>query len=391
MSDNEAVERQNEASPGGFMRGKGHEGVGELLERQVGGGGGGGGRRPGGARREPREPSAEGEVGDVEHHLGVQCGQPEGRGRPGTRGLRGRCQQEPLRTRGRPLLRLLLPPSSCWGGGSKRQRRALGGRRRRRGYIGPSIVARLEVFDETEESDFQESETETDNGPGHESDVEGAVGYSEAGVPDDPTSSGLLAAPAGAGIRRASIVTCDSRAGDIHTTPDPVKVAVFGADGVGKSALIVRLLTGRFIGEYDPTMEAVYSYQFPLPGHDLPLQVMDTAGKVEVVEEGRERQVAWGEGFLLVFSLVSHASFLALARLRRVILELTPGSPRPMVLVGNKADLSHAREVSDREIRDLADCWGCDYFEVAAPEAWEGVVRPFSALYHAVLENRDSH
>lgn len=46
------------------------------------------------------------------------------------------------------------------------------------------------------------------------------------------------------------------------------------------AALIVRLLTGRFIGEYDPTLEAVYSYQIPLPGHTLPLQVMDTAGHV---------------------------------------------------------------------------------------------------------------
>lgn len=49
------------------------------------------------------------------------------------------------------------------------------------------------------------------------------------------------------------------------------------------TALIVRLLTGRFIGEYDPTLEAVYSYQVPLPGHTLPLQVMDTAGQVSQV------------------------------------------------------------------------------------------------------------
>ncbi|KAK7086595.1 hypothetical protein SK128_023673 [Halocaridina rubra] len=135
-------------------------------------------------------------------------------------------------------------------------------------------------------------------------------------------------------------------------------------------------------------MEAVYSYQIPLPGHDLPMQVMDTAGHVDVVEEGREAQVSWGEGFMLVFSLTSHASFTALSRLRRVILELTPGAPRPMVLVGNKADLSHAREVNDDEIRDWADCWGCDYFEVAAPEPWDVVVRPFTALYQCILETR---
>ncbi|XP_047499713.1 uncharacterized protein LOC125046114 [Penaeus chinensis] len=276
--------------------------------------------------------------------------------------------------------------------------------RRRRGYIGPSLSAfrdaGLEVFDETEESDFQESETETGTpqgrhsdgetdteGAGAESEVEGAVGYNGKESDEVAGSVGLLAPP-GQPLRRASIVTCDSRRASIVTSPDPVKIAVFGTDGVGKSALIVRLLTGRFIGEYDPTMEAVYSYQFPLEGYDLPLQVMDTAGHVDVVEAGREAQVSWGEGFMLVFSLTSHSSFAALSRLRRVILELTPGAPRPMVLVGNKADLSHAREVNPDEIRDLVDCWGCDYFEVAAPEPWDVVVRPFTALYQAVLESR---
>ncbi|MPC65226.1 Ras-like protein family member 11B [Portunus trituberculatus] len=94
---------------------------------------------------------------------------------------------------------------------------------------------------------------------------------------------------------------------------------------------------------------------------------------------------------MLVFSLTSHDSFISLNHLRRVILELTPGSPRPMVLVGNKADLVHAREVSDEEIRDLANTWGCDYFEVAAPEPWQVVVRPFAAIYQAVLNGRASH
>ncbi|XP_068237728.1 uncharacterized protein [Palaemon carinicauda] len=279
--------------------------------------------------------------------------------------------------------------------------------RRRRGYdIGASLSAfrdgGLEVFDETEESDFQESETEAETpreieteeadsddteGAEPDSEMEGAVGYSEK-EPEEGSSMGLLAPPGQS--RRASIVTCNSRRASLQPNTDPIRIAVFGTDGVGKSALIVRLLTGRFIGEYDPTMEAVYSYQIPLPGHDLPMQVMDTAGHVDVVDEGRETQVSWGEGFLLVFSLTSHDSFAALSRLRRVILELTPGAPRPMVVVGNKADLSHARQVNDQEIRELTDCWGCDYFEVAAPEPWDVVVRPFTALYQSIFESRNT-
>lgn len=116
----------------------------------------------------------------------------------------------------------------------------LGRRAGRRHHRGPSLAAlrdsSLEAFDENEESDFQESETETDTQladitdaesdctAGLESDVEGAVGGPE-----------LLAPPDIPGGRRASIVTTDSRHDEILTAPEPIKVAVFGTDGVGKS------------------------------------------------------------------------------------------------------------------------------------------------------------
>ncbi|XP_045103778.1 uncharacterized protein LOC123499591 isoform X2 [Portunus trituberculatus] len=118
----------------------------------------------------------------------------------------------------------------------------LGRRSCRRSHRGPTLAdlrdTGLEVFDETEESDFQESETETENlladttdaesdyTAGLESDVEGAVGG------DDPNQ---LAPPSTTCQRRASIVTADSRRDDIAPSPEPIKVAVFGTDGVGKS------------------------------------------------------------------------------------------------------------------------------------------------------------
>ena len=105
-------------------------------------------------------------------------------------------------------------------------------------------------------------------------------------------------------------------------------------------------------------------------------------------EKGRESQVSWGEGFLLVFSLTNHESLTALQHIRRALVDLYPGSPRPLVLVGNKADLSHCREVTSEEILDLTSLWGCDYFETSAAEPWDVVVRPFVALYEAVLEAR---
>lgn len=118
----------------------------------------------------------------------------------------------------------------------------LGRRAGRRNRHGPSLPflrdRSLEVFDENEESDFQESETETDTTladttdaesdctAGLESDVEGAVG---GAAPE------LLAPPSTSEERRASIVIVDSRHDEILPSPEPIKVAVFGTDGVGKS------------------------------------------------------------------------------------------------------------------------------------------------------------
>ena len=46
------------------------------------------------------------------------------------------------------------------------------------------------------------------------------------------------------------------------------------------AAVIVRLVTGRFIGDYDPSLEAIYSYDLPMGDSQHPLQIMDTAVQV---------------------------------------------------------------------------------------------------------------
>merc|ERR1712142_440466 len=42
--------------------------------------------------------------------------------------------------------------------------------------------------------------------------------------------------------------------------PAIINMALLGLDGVGKSALMVRFLTRRFIGEYDPKLESTHHY-----------------------------------------------------------------------------------------------------------------------------------
>uniref|UniRef100_A0A8C6UGZ6 small monomeric GTPase n=1 Tax=Neogobius melanostomus TaxID=47308 RepID=A0A8C6UGZ6_9GOBI len=62
-----------------------------------------------------------------------------------------------------------------------------------------------------------------------------------------------------------------------------VKLAVLGRAGVGKSALVVRFLTRRFIWEYDPTLESTYRHQANIDDEMVTMEILDTAGQVRQI------------------------------------------------------------------------------------------------------------
>ena len=96
---------------------------------------------------------------------------------------------------------------------------------------------KLDAFDETEESCFHELADLSDAEGG--SDVEGAAAA--------PPSQDFLIIPQAPGARRASVVTCDSRRPSQIITSDvqPIKIAAFGKDGVGKSGKICLMINRR--------------------------------------------------------------------------------------------------------------------------------------------------
>ncbi|XP_076332366.1 ras-related and estrogen-regulated growth inhibitor-like isoform X1 [Tachypleus tridentatus] len=171
---------------------------------------------------------------------------------------------------------------------------------------------------------------------------------------------------------------------DVHT----VNIVVFGKDGTGKSALIVRFLTKRFIHEYDPTSEDVYAYNSQIDGRKICLKIMDTAGKVERTVHKREEQIRWGDGFILVLSLASRDSLKEVVRIKEVIEHLNE-SEKPVVLVATKRDLVQAREVTSMEIQDLAKRWHCRMFETAATEDYLMVAEPFISLFRDIRKIKE--
>ena len=117
------------------------------------------------------------------------------------------------------------------------------------------------------------------------------------------------------------------------------------------------------------------------------LEVLDTAGQEEYTAL-RDQWIRDGEGFVLVYSISSRASFARIKKFYHQIQRVKesaaagsptfPGSPlaqtmgtpalgpAPIMLVGNKCDRVTEREVSTQEGTALARELGCDFVEASA-------------------------
>uniref|UniRef100_A0A8C6ZR77 RAS related 2 n=1 Tax=Nothoprocta perdicaria TaxID=30464 RepID=A0A8C6ZR77_NOTPE len=100
-----------------------------------------------------------------------------------------------------------------------------------------------------------------------------------------------------------------------------------------------------FVTDYDPTIEDSYTKQCVIDERAARLDILDTAGQEEFGAM-REQYMRTGEGFLLVFSVTDRGSFEEIYKFQRQILRVKDRDEFPMILVGNKADLDHQRQVT---------------------------------------------
>ncbi|XP_051519262.1 ras-related and estrogen-regulated growth inhibitor-like protein [Myxocyprinus asiaticus] len=168
-------------------------------------------------------------------------------------------------------------------------------------------------------------------------------------------------------------------------------ILLLGAENVGKSALTVRFLTRRFIGEYGD-IESIYSHTDKIDGRDICFNIWDSLCPQNGEESGyiSDRQLQWADGYILVYSICDRASFNVLRqqvqRIRQV--KQKPASTAPIIIVGNKRDLQHRRAVSSEEGRLLALSSDCGFFEVSAAETYHGVLMVFHELFELIREAR---
>ncbi|KAM7189760.1 putative ras [Naviculisporaceae sp. PSN 640] len=142
-------------------------------------------------------------------------------------------------------------------------------------------------------------------------------------------------------------------------------VVVLGAGGVGKSCLTAQFVHQEWIENYDPTIEDSYRTQLTVDGRQVILEILDTAGADQFVAM-RDLYMKTGQGFLLVFSITSRASLEELVSLRDDIIRIKDDENIPIVIVGNKADLTDQRAVDRARAFHVSQSWKAPYYESSA-------------------------
>lgn len=146
------------------------------------------------------------------------------------------------------------------------------------------------------------------------------------------------------------------------------KLVILGGGAVGKSAITVRLVSNHFVQIYDPTIEDSYKTSLNVDGQIVSLDILDTAGQDEY-SALRDQYMRYGDGYVIVYSITSTASFLEANQFREQlyrVLDKELNEHIPIVLCGNKCDMNNERQVETEDAKKLAEDWGILFFETSA-------------------------
>lgn len=166
------------------------------------------------------------------------------------------------------------------------------------------------------------------------------------------------------------------------TISQSFKIVVVGSSGVGKTAIVQRLIDGTFREEGQSTVGVEFkSFICPLEDQSVKLQIWDTAGqeRFKSVSKAYFRNAV---GAILVYDITNETSFEELSTWLNDLQALC--NPNAYILlVGNKGDLESQRQVGVQQAKDFAEQHKLEYIETSALSG-QNVSESFTRLAYGV-------
>ncbi|KAF8273946.1 ras-domain-containing protein [Lactarius quietus] len=165
-----------------------------------------------------------------------------------------------------------------------------------------------------------------------------------------------------------------------------VKLLLIGNSTVGKTSLLLRFTDKQWLpeDEVSATIGADFKvHKMEVNGRRVKLGIWDTAG------QERFRTIATpyysgAQGVILVYDVSNRETFEALPRWLRELEKFVPPEVVKIV-VGNKLDKEHSRQVPTYEGAAFASHMGCLFVEASAKTA-AGVTEAFTQVVERIID-----
>ncbi|TIA91924.1 hypothetical protein E3P99_00842 [Wallemia hederae] len=173
--------------------------------------------------------------------------------------------------------------------------------------------------------------------------------------------------------------------------PQTFKLLLIGNSSVGKSSLLLRFTENDFLPEEDANATIGVDFKVKyIQLHDkrYKLSIWDTAGQ-ERFRTLTSSYYRGAQGVILVYDVTNRESF---DKLRVWFQELDTYSTGDAIkiVVGNKTDVDHQRDVSTDEARSLAESYGAMFVECSAKLS-TGVNDLFHELVQKIIDTPSLH
>ena len=165
------------------------------------------------------------------------------------------------------------------------------------------------------------------------------------------------------------------------------KIITLGDSHVGKTSLMVKFIENKFTVNYMSTVGFDLKCKtMQINNEEIKLIIHDTAGQ-ERFRSLASNYIKKANGILLVYDISDKKSFENIGKWMDDIIEET-GYKLPIVLVGNKSDLTKERVVTKEEGEIAAKEYNLTFFETSCKDG-DNIENCFKNLIEQILEKKN--